>query len=554
MQSTNTTNNSDKDNRSQPSSNTVDELAQTVQNSAEIDLLTDNSIQSANANSSPGFRNASVNAQHSQQDHHNTDGTETNLIKFKEDNTEWNEFVGSPNQSSSAHIAHHQCDATDNGSNQKKDLDQDIISSKISKEDEAENIIHSLENLKFEPVEDADNSKSGLEVEDSEVIDKSFDDAQVSQQKFGSSSSNEKYQSDGHLDNITIGPQTPGPQDSASSDVMKDLPPLNFDSFLQKMKSPHSFILTRYLRSFLKEFKSRNWSPEQQVRIINEFIDFIIVKVGEVGRDIPVSEERKSEEANFVPNCWTGVYTDEAKSLELKEGMEKLVLTKLYSLTFCPDLSDDSFQDRKVLQKIELHNSWIEEKHLDIPLALRDVGLVRLAKQELLKINEYKSPRDKMICILNCCKIIIGFIEQHGSGASADDFLPVLIFVIIRANPPRLYSNVQYIQRFRNPDRLKSECGYYLTNTMGAISFIQNLECENLTIDQVEYDHQIAQVLANNEDLDLLDINNTENQTSKKDRSSPSRFGSNLSASDLFSKLKQRAGSSFQNFFKGNLE
>jgi hypothetical protein len=27
---------------------------------------------------------------------------------------------------------------------------------------------------------------------------------------------------------------------------------------------------------------------------------------------------------------------------------------------------------------------------------------------ELLKINHYKAPRDKLICVLNCCKVIFG--------------------------------------------------------------------------------------------------------------------------------------------------
>lgn len=27
---------------------------------------------------------------------------------------------------------------------------------------------------------------------------------------------------------------------------------------------------------------------------------------------------------------------------------------------------------------------------------------------ELLKVNHYKAPRDKLICILNCCKVIFG--------------------------------------------------------------------------------------------------------------------------------------------------
>jgi hypothetical protein len=29
---------------------------------------------------------------------------------------------------------------------------------------------------------------------------------------------------------------------------------------------------------------------------------------------------------------------------------------------------------------------------------------------ELVKINHYKAPRDKLICILNCCKVIFGLL------------------------------------------------------------------------------------------------------------------------------------------------
>jgi hypothetical protein len=71
----------------------------------------------------------------------------------------------------------------------------------------------------------------------------------------------------------------------------------------------------------------------------------------------------------------------------------------------------------------------VRERHLDVPESEAAQGFLGFAEQgmfielacrrcpmdlradtsaELLKINHYKAPRDKMICILNCCKVIFG--------------------------------------------------------------------------------------------------------------------------------------------------
>ncbi len=50
-----------------------------------------------------------------------------------------------------------------------------------------------------------------------------------------------------------------------------------------------------------------------------------------------------------------------------------------------------------------------------------------------------------------------------GAGAGADDFLPVLIYVLIHANPPQLASNLMYIERFRMHSRMTSESAYFFT-------------------------------------------------------------------------------------------
>lgn len=47
--------------------------------------------------------------------------------------------------------------------------------------------------------------------------------------------------------------------------------------------------------------------------------------------------------------------------------------------------------------------------------------------------------------------------------------MPLLIYVVLRANPEHLVSNVQYILRFRNQEKLGGEAGYYLSSLVRII-------------------------------------------------------------------------------------
>lgn len=68
----------------------------------------------------------------------------------------------------------------------------------------------------------------------------------------------------------------------------------------------------------------------------------------------------------------------------------------------------------------------------------------QFAAKELQKINFFKAPRDKLLCIMNCCRIInnllldISMTTNH-TPAGADDFLPILIYVTIKASSLSTY-------------------------------------------------------------------------------------------------------------------
>lgn len=107
----------------------------------------------------------------------------------------------------------------------------------------------------------------------------------------------------------------------------------------------------------------------------------------------------------------------------------------------------------------------------------------------------------------------------------ADSFIPFLIYIVLKANPEHLVSNFQcvprvyirladptrYIQRFRNPEKLSGEGGYYLSSLVrlispsrttltasqnGAISFIETMDASSLSnITQADFETNVAKAI-----------------------------------------------------------
>jgi len=58
---------------------------------------------------------------------------------------------------------------------------------------------------------------------------------------------------------------------------------------------------------------------------------------------------------------------------------------------------------------------------------------------------------------------------------AADEFMPVLIFVIIKANPPCLLSTVQYVNSFYG-SRLQGEEQYWWMQFSSVVQYIKMMD------------------------------------------------------------------------------
>ena len=168
------------------------------------------------------------------------------------------------------------------------------------------------------------------------------------------------------------------------SDPEPDLP-FDFHRFLEQLRHRTADPVAKFLRSFLFEFGKRSWMVHEQVKIVSDFLAFITKKMAQC-------------------EVWRTV--SDAEFDNAREGMEKLVMNRLYSQTFSPEIpppevvkrgrreeflggrrgqhQEDVERDEVLAQKVRIYG-WVNEDHLDItPVGDKGKKFLKLAQQGTL--------------------------------------------------------------------------------------------------------------------------------------------------------------------------
>jgi len=176
---------------------------------------------------------------------------------------------------------------------------------------------------------------------------------------------------------------------------------------------------------------------------------------------------------------------------------EKFVTHKVYPRIFAPTKAHKA-RDSALCEKIA-KLGFLSPSHFDVQPKLASLESAWLvAGEELVKMNDFRAPKDKLVCIMNCCRIIGDVIStRQGNAGSADDFLPALFYVVLKSNPANLPSNVEYIAAYRGSQLLSSEQSYFLTQLASSVSFFSSANHASFNLDAEEFDALSAKMVGN---------------------------------------------------------
>lgn len=115
---------------------------------------------------------------------------------------------------------------------------------------------------------------------------------------------------------------------------------------------------------------------------------------------------------------------------------------------------------------------------LGVTTAVPEASAMEKISIKLSNLHLEYSPQKKIEMLLKACKIIYDSmsVSSPGRAHGADDFLPVMMYVLARSNLSALQLDVEYMMELMDPALTLGEGSYYLTTTYGALEHIKTFD------------------------------------------------------------------------------
>ncbi|XP_054987435.1 ras and Rab interactor 2 isoform X3 [Sorex araneus] len=234
---------------------------------------------------------------------------------------------------------------------------------------------------------------------------------------------------------------------------------------LSRDKCTYFGCLVQDYVSFLQENKECHVSSTDLLQTIRQFMT-------QVKNYLSQSSELDPPIESLIP--------EDQIDVVLEKAMHKCILKPLkgHVEAMLKDfhVADGSWKQLKEnLQLVRQRNP----QELGVFAPTPDFVDVEKIKVKFMTMQKMYSPEKKVMLLLRVCKLIYTVMENNsGRMYGADDFLPVLTYVIAQCDMLELDTEIEYMMELLDPSLLHGEGGYYLTSAYGALSLIKNFQEE----------------------------------------------------------------------------
>ncbi|XP_038251975.1 ras and Rab interactor 2 isoform X4 [Dermochelys coriacea] len=217
--------------------------------------------------------------------------------------------------------------------------------------------------------------------------------------------------------------------------------------------------------SFLQENKECHVSSTDMLQTIRQFMT-------QVKNYLSQSSELDPPIESLIPEDQIDVVLEKAMHkciLKPLKGHIEAMLKEFHTV-------DGSWKQLKEnLQLVRQRNP----QELGVYVPTPDFVDVEKIKVKFMTMQKMYSPEKKVMLLLRVCKLIYTVMENNsGRMYGADDFLPVLTYVVAQCDMLELDTEIEYMMELLDPSLLHGEGGYYLTSAYGALSLIKNFQEE----------------------------------------------------------------------------
>ncbi|KAN0036355.1 hypothetical protein ACTFIV_001646 [Dictyostelium citrinum] len=181
--------------------------------------------------------------------------------------------------------------------------------------------------------------------------------------------------------------------------------------------------------------------------------------------------------------------------ITIRESVEYFLIQNLFHHLFQIDYDLD-YQFSKRVESLK----FIELSHLGV----NNISSNQFNKElctTLLKLNVYQTPTDKQRCL---ARTLVKLLKINGG---EELLLPNLVYLILVSNPPNIYSNYKFLEKFIDHETQNPVYEYSFLLFSMAVQFIEKLDHNHLSIDPLYFQSKIFEYNQKN------NINNNSNKT-----------------------------------------